>query len=147
MKILLQKVKNASVTVDGEEVGAIGRGYLIFIGIMEEDSWEAANWLAQKVTSLRLFDGDYGKINEASLMDVGGEVLVVSQFTLAAKLEKGNRPDYTRAAAPDIAERLYKHFIYQLKEMGVAKVEAGTFGAHMEVTLTNDGPVTLLIEK
>lgn len=147
MRILLQKVSKASVCVDGNIMGSIGSGYLLFIGVMEGDTVEQGQWLAEKISKLRLFDGEDGTINGKSIVDIGGEILVVSQFTLAGRTEKGSRPDYTKAAKPDIAKQLYEGFIYQLKNAGIKKVDQGVFGAHMDVTLVNDGPVTLMIER
>ncbi len=147
MKLLLQKVTSASVTVDSSVVGEISKGYLLLLGVMEGDGEEQAERLAEKVVNLRLFDGEGGKINDQSLLDIGGEALVVSQFTLAGSLKKGNRPDYTAAADPESAEKLYEYFMEKLKSLGVSKVEAGEFGARMQVKLINDGPVTLCLEK
>ena len=147
MRLLLQKVTQAKVSVDNSVIGEIGQGYLLFLGVMEGDCEEQAQKLADKVINVRLFPGEDGKINDRSLLDVGGEALAVSQFTLAGRLEKGNRPDYTRAADPNEAEKLYEFFITQLEERGIKKVEGGKFGAYMKVDLTNDGPVTLWIER
>lgn len=147
MRILLQKVTSASVSVDGKEIGTIGKGYLLFVGVMEHDVAEQAEWLVDKILNLRLFEGEDGKINDRSLFDIGGDVLVVSQFTLAGDVAKGNRPDYTAAAKAPEAKNLYELFISLLKAKGVANVASGEFGAHMEVSLVNDGPVTLLIER
>ena len=147
MRILLQKVRSSSVVVDGKTVGSIGKGYLLFLGILQGDTDQQGKWLAEKVTKLRLFDGEDGTINDRSVLDIGGQILVVSQFTLAGKTEKGNRPDYTGAAKPDEAKALYESFIGNLRYLGVAKVEAGVFGAHMTVALVNDGPVTLMLER
>lgn len=147
MRILLQKVTSASVSVDEKVIGEIGRGYLLFLGIMRNDTVEQAEWLADKVLNLRLFEGADGKINDRSLFDIGGEVLVVSQFTLAGDVSKGSRPDYTAAAKPDEARHLYELFLSILRAKGVAKVASGEFGAHMRVALANDGPVTLSIER
>ena len=147
MKVVLQKVKQASVSVDGSKVGSIDQGYLILLGVLHGDTAAQAELLAQKITSVRLFDGEDGKINDRNILDVQGGILVVSQFTLAGRLEKGNRPDYTQAEDPDAAKKLYEYFMVKLKELGVQTVESGEFGAYMDVTLTNDGPVTLLLEK
>lgn len=147
MKVVLQKVQVASVTVDGSVVGSIGQGYLLLLGVMQGDTSAQAELLAQKISSVRLFDGEDGKINDQSILDIGGSILVVSQFTLAGRLEKGNRPDYTQAAPPEDAEKLYEYFIGKLRELGVEHVESGTFGAMMDVRLTNDGPVTLILER
>ena len=147
MRLLLQRVTAASVTVDGKTVGSIGRGHLLFLGIMHGDTDEQGKWLAEKVIKLRLFDGEDGTINDRSVLDIGGEILVVSQFTLAGKAEKGNRPDYTGAAKPDEAKKLYESFVAYLRNLGIKKVETGVFGAHMMVELVNDGPVTLVLER
>ena len=147
MRLLLQKVSSSSVTVDGKIIGQIGDGYLLFLGVLEGDAAEQARSLAEKVVKLRLFPSDEGKINDRSLLDVGGEALVVSQFTLAGQFKKGNRPDYTQAASPEEAKKLYEQFVEELKTLGVTKVETGEFGAMMEVELVNEGPVTLLLER
>ncbi len=147
MRLLLQKVTEASVSVDSEVVGSISQGYLLFLGVMNGDGAAHAELLAEKVSKLRLFNSEAGKVNDQSILDVGGEILVVSQFTLAGKTEKGNRPDYTGAADADTAEKLYEYFIEKLQNCKIAKVAKGKFGAMMEVNLVNDGPVTLMIEQ
>lgn len=147
MRLVLQRVKKASVTVEGSTVGAIGPGYLILFCVMRGDTSLQAQLLAEKIVKLRLFDAPDGKVNDRSLLDVGGEVLVVSQFTLAGDTKKGNRPDYTAAAGPEEAQVLYEYFMKKLTELGVPKVERGVFGAMMDVHLINDGPVTLVVEK
>lgn len=147
MRIVLQRVTAASVAVDGRTVGSIGPGYLILLCVMRGDTSLQAQLLAEKIVKLRLFDSADGKINDRSLLDIGGEVLVVSQFTLAGDTKKGNRPDYTAAAGPEEAKILYEYFMKKLKESGVSKVASGQFGAMMNVQLTNDGPVTLILEK
>ncbi len=147
MRVLLQRVSQASVTVDGTLIASIGRGYLLLLGVLEGDTKEQAEWLAQKIVKLRLFDGDDGKVNDRSVLDIGGEILLVSQFTLAGDVRKGNRPDYTAAARPDIAQPLYEYFLACLRRAGVAKVATGEFGAMMEVALVNDGPITLWMER
>jgi len=147
MRILLQRVSRASVQVSTETVGSIERGYLILLGVMKGDTDEQALSLAEKVVKLRLFSGEDGKVNDRSILDIKGDILVVSQFTLAGTFEKGNRPDYTAAAPPAEANRLYEFFIAQLKVQGVARVESGEFGASMHVDLVNDGPVTLMLER
>ncbi len=146
MRILLQKVKNASVSVDGKPVGEIGRGYLLFLGILKDDVDAQADWLSEKILGLRLFEGEDGKINDRSIVDIKGELLVVSQFTLAGDVSKGNRPDYTGAAEREEAKRLYGYFVDRMRRTGLA-VATGEFGAMMEVSLVNDGPVTLLIDR
>ena len=147
MRLLLQKVSEASVSVDAEVIGTIGNGYLLFLAILQGDTSAQAELLAQKVIKTRLFTGADGTINDRSIIDIGGEILVVSQFTLAGRLEKGNRPDYSQAMPPDDARVLYEYFIRKLEQLGVQKVENGEFGAHMEVSLINDGPVTLFLER
>ncbi len=146
MRLVLQRVSQASVSVDGKIVGQIDKGYLILLCVMKGDTAKDAGWLAEKVCGLRLFDGPDGKINDRSLLDVKGEALVVSQFTLAGDVRKGRRPDYTAAAVPAEAEALYGQFLQTLRSLGISKVEGGSFGAHMFVSLTNDGPVTILLD-
>jgi D-aminoacyl-tRNA deacylase len=147
MRILLQKVTSASVSVDQEEIAHIDRGYLLFLGVIDGDTEENASWLAEKIVKLRLFDGDDGTINDAPLSAIDGSILVVSQFTLAGTLKKGNRPDFTGAAAPKEAEVIYEFFVETLRSLGVSRVETGHFGAMMDVALVNDGPVTLILER
>lgn len=147
MRSILQRVHQATVTVDGASIGSISRGYVLFLGVMHGDTEVAARWLAAKIVKLRLFDGADGKVNDRSVLDIAGEVLVISQFTLAGDTAKGNRPDYTAAEAPERAKELYDVFLQALREEGVRHVAAGIFGAHMQVALTNDGPVTLFLEK
>ena len=147
MRLILQKVTEASVSVDGEIVGQIDAGYLLFLGILHGDTAAQAELIAEKIVKTRLFDSADGKINDQSILDTGGSILVVSQFTLAGRLEKGNRPDYSQAESPDAAKVLYEYFIRKLEQLGVAKVESGEFGAYMVVTLKNDGPVTLILER
>lgn len=147
MKIVLQKVTEASVKVDGDAIGTIARGYVLLFGVVAGDTAAQAELLAEKIVKLRLFDGENGKINDQSILDTNGEILVVSQFTLAGRTEKGNRPDYTQAAPPDEARLLYDYFVRKLESLGVSRVETGEFGAMMELTLINDGPVTLVLSK
>lgn len=147
MRLVLQRVLESSVTVDGRTVGSIGPGYLILLCVMKGDTSLQAQWLAEKVVKLRLFDSANGKINDQSVLDIQGGILVVSQFTLAGDIAKGNRPDYTAAAGPQEAKILYEYFMKKLKELGVLKVEGGEFGAEMSVKIVNDGPVTLVLEK
>ena len=147
MKLLLQKVTQASVTVDEEIIGQIGIGYVLFIGIVSGDTSAQAELLAEKVVKLRLFDSKEGKINDLSILDTEGDILVVSQFTLAGSTQKGNRPDYSAAAAPEDAKVLYEYFIRKLEQLGVANVHTGQFGAYMDVHILNDGPVTLMFER
>ena len=147
MKVILQKVTEASVSVSDEVIGQIGTGYLLFIGVITGDTSAHAALLAEKIVKTRLFDGENGKMNDRSILDIDGEILVVSQFTLAGTLQKGNRPDYSAAAAPDDAKVLYEYFIKKLKELGVVIVQSGEFGAYMDVSLKNDGPVTLILDR
>lgn len=144
MKVVLQRVSRAGVTVDGETVGAIGKGYLILLGVADTDTPAVADKMADKICKLRIFEDDEGKTN-LSLADVGGEILVVSQFTLYADCHKGNRPSFIGAGAPALAETLYEHFMERCRQHA-AKVEGGSFGAHMKVDLVNDGPFTLVLE-
>lgn len=144
MRALIQRVRQASVSVDGEEVAAIGSGLLCFLGVLEGDTQVEAKRLAEKTLGLRVFPDAHRPMNR-SLMDVGGEILVVSQFTLAADTSRGMRPSFTRAAAPDEAERLYKRYA-ELLESADVSVARGIFGAHMLVAIENDGPVTILLE-
>lgn len=145
MKAVIQRVKNASVSVDGEVVGAIGCGYMILLGVVEGDTLAEAELMAAKVAKLRVFEDEDGKMNK-SVLDVDGEILVVSQFTLCADVKKGNRPSFTSSAAPQLANELYERFSALLKENGVKRVENGIFGADMQVSLVNDGPVTILYD-
>lgn len=145
MKIVLQRVKNASVSVDGEEVSAIGPGLLLLVGVASGDGKSEADWLAAKVAGLRVFTDADEKMNR-SVAETGGEVLAVSQFTLLADTRKGRRPSFVHAAPPEEAEPLFDYFREKLKESGVSRVETGRFGAMMDVALTNDGPVTIVLE-
>ena len=146
MKIVIQRSNEASVKVDGEIVGEIERGLVILVGIASEDGQEEVNWLAEKAAHLRIFEDENGKMNR-SLLDVQGEALVISQFTLYGNCRKGRRPSFVKAAHPDIAEPLVDSFANTLRDLGIKKVETGIFGADMKVALINDGPVTLVIEK
>lgn len=147
MKFLLQRVSAASVSIEGKVHAEIAKGYVLFVGVMKGDREADVDWIAEKVIKLRLFEGDGGKINDRSLVDVQGHVLIISQFTLAGRTEKGNRPDFTHAEEPARAQGLYNYCIQKMKALGVERVESGVFGASMQVSLTNDGPVTLLLEK
>lgn len=144
MRIVLQRVASASVKVDGEICGEIGNGYLILLGVGEGDTEEDCRRLADKIINLRIFADENDKIN-LSLGSVGGSLLVVSQFTLYADCRKGNRPNFTQAAKPDEAERLYNYFVDYCRSKG-QNVETGAFGADMKVELLNDGPFTVVLE-
>lgn len=144
MRIVLQRVAEAGVSVDGKEVGAIGRGFLLLTGVSDEDTEEVADRMADKICRLRIFADENGKTN-LSLADVGGEILVVSQFTLYADCRKGNRPGFARAGAPDHARRLYERLVERCRGYA-GRVEHGIFGADMEVRLVNDGPFTLVLD-
>ncbi len=145
MRAVVQRVREAAVRVDGETVGAIGPGLLVLLGVREGDTRAEAEWLAAKVAGLRIFSDDQGKFNR-SLTDVGGAVLIVSQFTLYGDARKGRRPDFTQAARPEVAEPLVDYFVAQLEAAGIPTA-TGRFGAAMDVQLVNHGPVTLLIER
>ncbi len=145
MKIVLQRVLRSSVTVDDEVVGEIGKGLMILFGAEKGDSDEAVNALAEKALNLRIFADDQGKMNR-SCLDVKGEVLVVSQFTLAGDCSRGRRPGFDNAAAPEEAERLYQNFVKKLAESKL-NIQEGRFGAHMQVDIVNDGPVTFILER
>ena len=144
MRAVVQRVSRASVRVDGETVGACGRGLLVLLGAGREDTSETAARLAAKIARLRIFPDDAGRFDR-SLLDSGGEALVVSQFTLLADTRKGNRPSFTGAAPPERAEPLVEVFCAALSDLGVV-VETGAFGARMEVELVNDGPVTIVLD-
>ncbi len=144
MRAVIQRVTSAQVQVDGEIIGKIGKGYLILLGVAETDSEAAADKMADKICKLRIFEDENGKTN-LSLADVGGEILVVSQFTLFADCHKGNRPSFIKAGSPDKANRLYEYFISCCRKY-VSHVAHGSFGADMKVELLNDGPFTLMLE-
>lgn len=145
MRIVIQRVSHASVTIDGDVKSAIQKGYLILLGICEEDTQEDVEWLVKKVIGLRVFDDENGVMNK-SIMDVGGEILVISQFTLFASYKKGNRPSWLRAAKHDISIPLYNEFCKRLGEALGKPVGTGEFGADMKVELLNDGPVTICMD-
>ena len=144
MKLVIQRVKNASVDVDGKTVGAIEKGFLVLIGITHTDTKENADYLAKKICNLRVFEDENEKMN-LNIKDVCGKLLIVSQFTLYADCSGGNRPSFTNAAKPEIANELYEYFCNKCKENGL-EVEKGIFGADMKVRLLNDGPVTIILE-
>lgn len=143
MKAVIQRVSHAKVTVDERVTGEIEQGYLILLGVVDGDSEEEMKLLAKKTAELRIFSDENGKMN-LSLLDVGGDALVVSQFTLCADVSHGRRPSFTSSAKPDIANALYMKFCDELRTLGVKNVETGEFGADMAVELLNDGPVTIL---
>lgn len=145
MRVVLQRVSRASVTIDGRTAGAIERGYCLLVGLTHGDTEATVDWMAEKVTGLRLFSDGEGKMN-LGLDEVGGAVLVVSQFTLYGDAAKGRRPSFVEAARPEQAIPLYERFVAALRERGVP-VATGEFGAHMEVEIHNDGPVTLILER
>ena len=142
MKAILQRVKHAEVTVEGETVGAIAQGFLILLGVEQGDDEKEAEVLADKIAGLRIFTDENDKMN-LSLADVGGEVLVISNFTLCADCSHGRRPNFIAAARPETAQPLYEFFCQRMSGNGVNRVECGVFGAHMQVSLLNDGPVTI----
>ena len=146
MRIVLQRVSRAEVRIDGRVAGRIDTGYLLLVGMHRDDSQDTLRWMADKVVSLRLFSDDDGKMNRA-LEDVGGGLLVVSQFTLYGDARKGRRPSFIDAAPPEIAIPLYETFVSMLREIAPGPVETGEFGAMMDVELVNDGPVTLILER
>lgn len=146
MVALVQRVRQAAVEVDGEEVGAIGRGLLILLGIHHTDTEAELEWVARKCAHLRIFPDEAGRMNR-SVRDVGGEALVVSQFTLYGNTDKGNRPSFVASAPPEMAEPLYRRFAERLGEHLGRPVPTGVFGAMMDVHLVNEGPVTLWVEK
>jgi D-aminoacyl-tRNA deacylase len=146
VRIVLQRVKNASVTVEGKTISEIGTGLLLLVGVAQDDGEAEADWLAGKVAGLRIFNDKDGKMN-LSVRDVGGEILAVSQFTLLADTRKGKRPSFVEAAPPEEAESLFDHFCQKLREEGVESVKTGSFGAMMDVALVNDGPVTIVLER
>lgn len=145
MRVVIQRVKEASVTIDGKIKSAIGSGLLILLGIEPADTSDDINWLCNKINNLRIFNDENGLMNY-SIQDVKGEFLVVSQFTLHASTKKGNRPSYIKAAKPDFAIPMYEEFVEQLKSISQLKTGTGEFGADMKVALLNDGPVTIIID-
>jgi D-tyrosyl-tRNA(Tyr) deacylase len=145
MRVVVQRVSRASVSVEGKTIGAIGRGVVVLVGVTHGDEEEQAAWLARKMAGLRIFEDSAGKMN-AGLLDVDGAALVISQFTLYADARKGRRPGFTDAAPPEVAEPLVDYFAQVLRDHGVP-VETGVFGAHMLVEIHNDGPVTIVLER
>jgi len=145
MRVVLQRVKEASVTIEGTVTGQIDQGFLLLVGVTHDDTPEQVNWLADKIAGLRVFEDEEERMNR-SLQDVEGKILSVSQFTLYGDVKKGRRPAFTEAAKPDVANELYEAFNARLRQQGII-VETGQFGAMMDVALVNDGPVTLILEK
>lgn len=145
MKVVIQRVSRADVTIDHRENHAIGQGLVVLLGVMQGDGKEQAEFLAKKVAELRIFNDEQEKMNR-SLLDIQGEALVVSNFTLSADCKKGRRPAFTAAAAPEQANALYEYFLECLRQQPLKSVQTGKFGAHMDLTLTNDGPITILID-
>ncbi len=145
MKFVIQRVRNASVLVRGEKTGAIGKGLLVLAGIREGDTKEDAEWMISKLLKMRIFEDEEGKMNE-SVSDVGGELLLIPNFTLYADASQGNRPGFSEAEAPGRALEMYVQLLQMAKESTDLKVESGEFGAYMDVSLSNDGPVTIILE-
>jgi len=145
MRVVIQRVSQASVIIDEKKVASINEGLLVLLGIETQDTKEDAKWLANKISSLRIFSDEDGKMNK-SVTEVDGEVIVVSQFTLHAKTKKGNRPSYIKAARPEQAIALYEQFKKDMSDVIGKEVQSGEFAAYMNVTLTNDGPVTIIID-
>ena len=145
MRIVIQRVKSASVAIGGEIHSSIGEGMMVLVGVREGDTMDDMRWLAAKTVNLRIFDDDQGVMNR-SILDVGGEVLAVSQFTLNASTKKGNRPSYIHAAGHDLAVPLYEAYCDELAQLTGKPTQRGVFGAEMQVSLVNDGPVTIIID-
>lgn len=145
MRLVIQRVKEAKVEVKEETVGEIDKGLLVFVGVEEADEMEDVEWLSQKVANMRIFNDEEGNMN-LGIKAVGGDILAVSQFTLHAATKKGNRPSFMRAASPDYAEKLYEQFKLQLGALMGKPIQSGVFGADMQVSLLNDGPVTITMD-
>lgn len=145
MRLVIQRVKNAQVDVEGKTVGKIEKGFLVLLGVKHEDTKQEADYLVKKLCNLRVFEDENEKMN-LGIKDIGGELLIVSQFTLYADCSQGNRPSFINAARPEVAEPLYEYFCNECEKNGI-HVEKGIFGADMKVSLLNDGPVTIVIEK
>jgi D-tyrosyl-tRNA(Tyr) deacylase len=145
MRAVIQRVSQASVSIDQQQKSAIGQGLLILLGIVDSDTYDDIEWLCNKIINLRIFDDENGVMN-LSIKDADGDIIVVSQFTLHASTKKGNRPSYIKAAKPDVAIPLYEHFVKELEKLLGKSVGTGEFGAMMEVALVNDGPVTIIID-
>ncbi len=145
MRVVIQRVSKASVAVQNKQAGSIDQGLLVLLGIEDKDGQEDIEWICNKLNALRIFNDTDGKMN-LSIQDIQGRFLVISQFTLHASTKKGNRPSYLKSAKPPISEPLYLSFVEYLEQVSNTQVETGVFGAHMEVTLLNDGPVTIIID-
>lgn len=145
MRLVVQRVKNSDVVVEGKTVGKIDKGFMVLCGITHTDTKQNADYLVKKLINLRVFEDENGKMN-LSIKDVEGELLIISQFTLYADCTGGNRPSFINAAKPDVAEPIYEYFVEECRKQGI-KVEKGIFGADMKVSLLNDGPVTIILEK
>lgn len=145
MRLLVQRVLNSNVKVDGKITGEINKGYMVLLGVTHDDDTEKADYLVKKLINLRVFEDENGKMN-LNINQVGGELLIISQFTLYGNTKDGNRPSFTEAAKPEKAEELYNYFVEQCKKEGI-KTETGIFGADMKVSLINDGPVTIMLER
>ena len=146
MRLVIQRVKEARVEVDGNIVGSINKGFMVLLGVKKGDTTAEADYLAKKLCNLRVFEDENGKMN-LGLKNIDGELLIVSQFTLYGDTKDGNRPSFIEAELPDKANELYEYFMNKCKENGIEKVEHGIFGADMKVSLVNDGPVTIIMEK
>ena len=145
MRAVIQRVQGAQITIDHREIRVIEQGLVVFLGVMKGDTAAQADFLAVKIRELRIFTDEQGKMN-LSLMDVGGQLLVVSNFTLSTDCKKGRRPSFDQAAPPREAQALYDRFVERCREAGISRVETGEFGAHMDVLVNNDGPVTIIID-
>ncbi|MBI4991445.1 D-tyrosyl-tRNA(Tyr) deacylase [Candidatus Gottesmanbacteria bacterium] len=145
MKALLQRVLTGKVSISGKVIGEIGKGYVILLGVKTGDSEKEADLMASKIVNLRIMSDENDKMNK-SILDVAGEILVVSQFTLYADTTGGRRPSFIKAAKPDVADHLYQYFVDKLKKLGVKNVQTGEFGAYMSVEIVNDGPVTIMLD-
>ncbi len=145
MRVVIQRVKNAAVSVEGKQISSIERGFLVLLGIEDLDTDEDINWLTQKIVNLRVFNDENGVMNK-SIIESDGEILLVSQFTLFASTKKGNRPSYIRASKPDFAIPMYENFCVKLFSLFGKEIKTGIFGADMQISLVNDGPVTIMID-
>jgi len=146
MRVVIQRVKQAAVAVEGKEISSIGQGLMILLGIEDSDTRDDISWLCAKIVNLRIFDDEQGVMNESILQKPDNDILLVSQFTLFASTKKGNRPSYIRASKPDFAVPMYESFVSELSQQLGKEVKTGVFGANMQVSLVNDGPVTICID-